>query len=147
MAGFVCPAIGIPCSLATAFIENDRAQMSVNDFRLMFILVIGLYEDGGDERDRYNTSAPGFFRTDRSAREIARSKELMSNSAGISPACCGNSRKTRQPSASAAPSGNSKIKPGATTSGAKNGGREYVSESPPCPKRRIHAAADAAQQA
>ena len=147
MAGFVCPAIGIPCSLATAFIENDRAQMSVNDFRLIFILVIGLYEDGGDERDRYNTSAPGFFRTDRSARAIARSKELMSASAGISPACCGNSRKTRQPSASAAPSGNSKIKPGATTSGAKNGGREYVSESPPCPKRRIHAAADAAQQA
>jgi hypothetical protein len=41
MAGFVCPAIGIPCSLATAFIENDRAQMSVNDFRLMFILLIG----------------------------------------------------------------------------------------------------------
>jgi hypothetical protein len=41
MAGSVCPVIGIPCSLATAFIENDRAQTSVNDFTLMFILVIG----------------------------------------------------------------------------------------------------------
>jgi len=29
----------------------------------------------------------------------------------------------------------------------RTAGREYVSESPPCPKRRIHAAADAAQQA
>jgi hypothetical protein len=70
MAGSACPAVGIPCSLATAFIENDRAQTSVNDFRLMCILLIGLYEDGGDERDRYNTSASGFFRTDRSACEL-----------------------------------------------------------------------------
>jgi len=41
MAGSVCPAIGIPCSLATAFVENDKAQTSANDFRLMFILLTG----------------------------------------------------------------------------------------------------------
>jgi hypothetical protein len=64
--------------LATAFIENDRAQMSVKDFRLMFILLIGFTKMEETTRSFTTLQLQDSFRTDRSAREIARSNEPMS---------------------------------------------------------------------
>jgi hypothetical protein len=69
-----------PVLVGDGVYRKRQGTDDVNDFRLMFILLIGLYEDGGDERDLYNISAPVFFRTDRSAREIARSNEPISAS-------------------------------------------------------------------
>jgi hypothetical protein len=57
-----------PVLVGDGVYRKRQGTDDVNDFSLMFILLIGLYEDGGDERDRYNISAQVFFRTDRSAR-------------------------------------------------------------------------------
>jgi hypothetical protein len=79
MAGSVCPAIAIPCSLAMAFIENDwhrRASMILNP---CFILLIGFtrMEETSAIATTLQLQDPS---TDRSARKIARSNEPMSAS-------------------------------------------------------------------